>query len=56
MGGELGDETYIVSSIVSTNFHLDRQRQFSDGLSLEKLVLFSFRGYLGEIESEKIEP
>ena len=58
MGRELGNETFIevllvfVFSIVSTKFHIDRERRFLYELSVEKLVLLSFRGYLGEIESE----
>ena len=57
MGGELGNETYIdlllVSSALSTKFHLDRKRQFLYECSVKKLVFLGFRGYLGEIESEK---
>ena len=54
MGGELGNETYIdllVSSALSTKFHLDRKRQFLYECSVKKLVFLGFRGYLGEIES-----
>ena len=40
-------------SIVSTNFHSDRERRFLFGFSVEKLVFLSFRGCLGEIESRK---
>ena len=40
-------------STVSTKFHRDRKRQFSHEFSVKKLVFFGFRGYLGEIESEK---
>ena len=57
MGGELGNETYIdlllVSSALSTKFHLDRKRQFLYECSVKKLVFLGFRGYLGEIESKK---
>ena len=56
MGGELGNETYmdvLESSALSTKFHLDRERRFLYEFSVEKLVLLSFRGYLGEIESGK---
>ena len=35
---------------------LDREQQFSYEFSVEKLVLKSFRGYLGEVESEKEMP
>ena len=41
-----------VFSIVPTKFHLDRER-FLYEFNVQKLVLLSFRGYLGEIESEK---
>ena len=42
------------SSLVSTKFRLDRERgYFSQEFCVEKLVLTSFRGYLGEIESER---
>ena len=40
-----------VFSIISIRFHLDRERRFLYEFSVEKLVLTSFRGYLGEIES-----
>ena len=40
-----------VFSIASTKFHLDRERRFSYEFIVEKLVLLSFHGYLGEIES-----
>ena len=58
MGGELDHETCIdvlpcVFSIVSTKFHLDRERRFLHEFSVEKLVLLSFRGYLGEIKSAR---
>ena len=55
MGGELGNETYIdvLESALSANFHLDRERHFLYEFSVEKLVLLSFRGNLGKIESEK---
>ena len=43
-------------SIVSTNFHLDRQRRFLYEFIFEKLVLLSFSEYLGEIESGKKKP
>ena len=36
-------------------FHLDRERQFLFEFSVEKLVLLSFRGNFGKIESEKTE-
>ena len=57
MVGELGNETYIdvfleSSALSPTNFHFDRERRFLYKFSLEKLVLLSFRGYLGGIESE----
>ena len=61
MGGKLGKMqlTSMVllesSSIVSTKFQLDRERRYLQGFCVEKLVLLSFRGYLGEIESEKKE-
>ena len=35
-------------------FHLHRERRFLYEFSVEKMVLVGFRGYLGEIESEKI--
>ena len=35
-----------VVSIVSTKFHIDRERQFLYEFSLEKLVFLSFSGYL----------
>ena len=58
MGGELGDETHIDVPLGSlalspTNFHLDREHRYLFEFSVEKLVLLSFRGYLGEIESGK---
>ena len=58
MGGELGDETHIdvplgVFSIIPTNFELDREHRYLYEFSVEKLVLLSFRGYLGDIESGK---
>ena len=40
-------------STVSTKFHLDRKRQLSYEFSVKKLVFLGFRGYLGEIESQK---
>lgn len=67
MGDELGSATYIdrllvsQSSVVYTKFHLDRQRlflelsyKFSVEMSVNKLKLVrvSFRGYLGENESD----
>ena len=60
MGGELGNETFtdvlvVFSIVMSTKFHLDPFFLFLYGLCffrLEKLVLLSFRGYLGELESE----
>ena len=61
MGRELGNETFIevllvfVFSIVSTKFHIDRERRFLYELSVEKLVFVNFRGCLGQIESEKIK-
>ena len=58
MGGELGDETYAGVPLVSFAlpppiFHLDREHRYLYEFSVEKLVLLSFRGYLGEIESRK---
>ena len=58
MGVELGDETYIHVRVVSSAlsppiFHLDREHRYLYEFSVEKLVLLSFRGYLGEIESTK---
>ena len=41
------------SSIVSTKFHVDRERRVLYEFSVEKLVLLSFGGYLGDIEWEK---
>ena len=41
-------------SIIIFNFNLDRERRFLYEFSVEKMVLVGFRGYLGEIESEKI--
>jgi len=35
------------------NFHLDRERRFLHEFCVEMLVLWSVRGYVGEIESEK---
>ena len=60
MGGELGNGTYIdiffrVFSIVSTIFYLDRERRYLHEFCVDKLVLLSFGGYLGEMESEKKE-
>ena len=40
-------------SIVSTKFHIDRERRFLYEFSVEKLVFLSSPGYIGEIESEK---
>ena len=64
-GGEFGNDTHIdvllliVFSIVSDEIHLNRiflfLREFCC-FRLEKLVLLIFRGYLGEIESEKAKP
>ena len=58
MGGQLGNETCIdvlleSSALSPPNFILDRERRFLYEFSVEKLVLLSFRGYLGEIESGK---
>ena len=60
MGGESGNQTYIgifflVFSIVSTNFYLDRERRYLQEFGVDKLVLLSFGGYRGEIESQKKE-
>ena len=57
MGVELGDETYIhvrvvssaLSPPISTLIGID---DFYTNLVWKKLVFLSFRGYLGEIESE----
>ena len=58
MGGEMGNETYIdlllVSSVLSPpNFILIEKDNFYTNLVSKKLVFLCFRGYLGEIESEK---
>ena len=58
MGVELGDETYIHVRVVSSAlsppiFHLDREHRYLYEFSVEKFVLLSFRGYLGEIESQR---
>ena len=43
----------LFSTAVSTKIHLDRKRQYFYEFSVKKLVFWRFRGYLGEIESEK---
>ena len=58
MGGELGSETYIdvllVSSALSPpKFTLIGNDFFFNEFSVDTLVFLSFRGYLGDIESEK---
>ena len=42
-----------VLSFASTKFELDRERRFRDEFRVETLVLWGFRGYLGEIVSVK---
>ena len=58
MGGELGDETYIDVPLVSLALFppiltliVNTNIKYLDEFSVEKLVLLSVRGYLGEIES-----
>ena len=60
MGGKLGDETYIDVPLVSLALFppiltliVNTNIKYLDEFSVEKLVLLSFRGYLGEIESRK---
>ena len=60
MGGELGNQTYIdlilvSSALFSPNFTLIENDNFYTNLVFKKLVFWVFRGYLGEIESEKKE-
>ena len=60
MGGELGDETYVdvlleFSALFPLKFTLIGNDDFYTNV-FEKFALLSFRGYLGEIESEKTTP
>ena len=62
MGDELGSATDIdrfpVFRTVYTNFHLHRERGFSELSEIlgqqcpKKMVIFNFLGYLGEVESD----
>ena len=61
MGGESGNETYIdvlpeSATLSPPIFTLIGNDDFYTNLVWKKLVLLSFRGYLGEIESEKAKP
>ena len=62
MGGELGNESYIDVPLVSSALSPPKSTLFGNTdyytsyeISVQKLVLLGFRGYLGKIESAKIK-